>query len=120
MKPAIKARLAALEKAAQQRAAHPDAVAELWKWLEALAQRGCRDRPLARMSAAEQAAYVLFNTEATHEEAEEVAARLEACSYPIDAMGKLIREVLVTLNRNEGRAVIGLPLLETKPNNCTD
>ena len=105
----VLARLEALEAAAARRVA-PDNEPAFWADLKALAAKGRGDLPLARMSTRQQAALVIFG-DASREEAEWVAARFEAAGCPLDGLAKVIRELLATLDRNEGRKVIGIPPL---------
>ena len=106
----LQARLARLEEAARRRTLEQAASPEFWAGLEALAARGRGELQLASMSPREQAAHALFGG-ATREEAEEVAARLEIMGPPIAGLATFVRARIVTENRNEGRAVMGIPLL---------
>ena len=66
------------------------------------------------MSLHNQAAYAIF-AEVTRKEAEEVAARFEARAADIpglEGLARVIRARIATENRNQGRAAMGLPLLD--------
>jgi len=114
-KATLRARLARLEDSARRRLSESsgEAAKALWRKLEAMAEHP-RDKPLAHMSLAAQAAYTLFG-EVTRREAEEVAARLEVRALNMPGLEKLaeaIRARIVAYQSNKGVDVLGKPLLE--------
>ncbi len=116
MKASLRARLARLEDATRRRVNTTDARLELLEKLRAMATRP-RTCPLEEMSLAEQASLAIFG-DRSREEAEEVAQRFEehAPDTPgLDGLAALIRARICAEDRNKGRAVLGMPLLETTP-----